>query len=345
MFWCTRFPNILDCFDQGIIEWTWDLQWANRPHRRPHSRGFDGHAVGLSVRRFEEWSNGGIHWFGMRGPSAMNHRLGWMWLWTRWAGLSLYMNSRSRSFWSRSFCHTKCRQLPAMAPIRMADRFPYEKRYLYGRKAPVPSTCDAVEALLRHELLAHIPEWLAKKVDLETMSRWLTSRMHVWSWLFWPELEPENFKLINKWNVHNNLCQPRLRFLPPNPSPRVLQRRINQCADSFSNQMDARMEITASMHIRVPTVSACGVAQSRTIPRLVPVLAGNSLRDRRVSSQLPGRPMVSRKVKPLPLEDHIWLSWHATQYWVWQYPFWLELEVVSPTPCHHHGCLHWGRHL
>ena len=43
----------------------------------------------------------------------------------------------------------------------MADRFAYEKRYLYGRKAPVPATCDSVEALLRHELLAHIPEWLA----------------------------------------------------------------------------------------------------------------------------------------------------------------------------------------
>ena len=48
----------------------------------------------------------------------------------------------------------------------MADRFAYEKRYLYGRKAPVPATCDAVEALLRHELLAHIPEWLAKKAGV-----------------------------------------------------------------------------------------------------------------------------------------------------------------------------------
>ena len=48
----------------------------------------------------------------------------------------------------------------------MDDRFAYEKRYLYGRKAPVPATCDAVEALLRHELLAHIPEWLARKAGV-----------------------------------------------------------------------------------------------------------------------------------------------------------------------------------
>ena len=48
----------------------------------------------------------------------------------------------------------------------MADRFAYEKRYLYGRKAPVPAICDSVEALLRHELLAHIPEWLAHKAGV-----------------------------------------------------------------------------------------------------------------------------------------------------------------------------------
>ena len=30
----------------------------------------------------------------------------------------------------------------------MADRFAYEKRDLHGRKAPVPATCDLVEALL-----------------------------------------------------------------------------------------------------------------------------------------------------------------------------------------------------
>ena len=49
----------------------------------------------------------------------------------------------------------------------MTERFAYEKRYLYGRKAPVPSTCDAVEALLRHELLAHLPDWFNRKADVD----------------------------------------------------------------------------------------------------------------------------------------------------------------------------------
>ena len=37
--------------------------------------------------------------------------------------------------------------------------------YMDG-KHQSPATCDAVEALLRHELLAHIPEWLARKAGL-----------------------------------------------------------------------------------------------------------------------------------------------------------------------------------
>ena len=48
----------------------------------------------------------------------------------------------------------------------MADRFHMRKGILYGRKAPVPATCDSVEALLRRELLAHIPEWLARKAGV-----------------------------------------------------------------------------------------------------------------------------------------------------------------------------------
>ena len=39
----------------------------------------------------------------------------------------------------------------------MTERFAYKRRYLYGRKAPDPSTCDAVEALLPHELLSRLP--------------------------------------------------------------------------------------------------------------------------------------------------------------------------------------------
>ena len=52
------------------------------------------------------------------------------------------------------------------------------------------------------------------------------------------------------------LCQPRQLFLLQNPSRRVLQHLTNQCADSFSNQMDARMETIASMRIRALMVSA-----------------------------------------------------------------------------------------
>ena len=32
----------------------------------------------------------------------------------------------------------------------MADRFAYEKRYLYGRKAPVPATCDSGDEVAAH---------------------------------------------------------------------------------------------------------------------------------------------------------------------------------------------------
>ena len=45
----------------------------------------------------------------------------------------------------------------------MTERFASEKRYLYGRKAPVPATCDSVEAPLRHDLLASLPEGLSRK--------------------------------------------------------------------------------------------------------------------------------------------------------------------------------------
>ena len=48
----------------------------------------------------------------------------------------------------------------------MTERFAYEKRYLYGRKARVPATRDALEALLRYELLSHLPEWLSRKAGM-----------------------------------------------------------------------------------------------------------------------------------------------------------------------------------
>ena len=70
----------------------------------------------------------------------------------------------------------------------MADRFAYEKRVLYGRKAPVgvPATCDSVEALLRRELLAHIPEWLSRKAGVLgcTIS-------HTILFMSWKEISPD----------------------------------------------------------------------------------------------------------------------------------------------------------
>ena len=48
----------------------------------------------------------------------------------------------------------------------VTERFAYEKRYLYGGKAPVPSTCDTVVALLRRESLSHLPDWLGRKAGV-----------------------------------------------------------------------------------------------------------------------------------------------------------------------------------
>ena len=85
-----------------------------------------------------------------------------------------------------------------------------------------------------------------------------------------------------KLNVRNNLCQRRRLFLSLSPSLRAHQRRTNQYADSSSNQMDARMETIVSMHTRALMVSACGVALSLIVSRLVPVRGGSSLLDRTV---------------------------------------------------------------
>ena len=89
----------------------------------------------------------------------------------------------------------------------MADRFAYEKRYLYGRKAPVPATCDSVEALLRHELLAHIPEWLARKAG--------DSRLYQFSYHFVHVLEGDFSWLRTQpgltWSMSYTHCQRRCR--------------------------------------------------------------------------------------------------------------------------------------
>ena len=80
----------------------------------------------------------------------------------------------------------------------MADRFAYEKRYLYGRKAPVPATCDAVEALLRHELLAHIPEWLARKAGVLGCTSSNTVLFMCWKEIFPNHEDATRFDLVDE---------------------------------------------------------------------------------------------------------------------------------------------------
>ena len=70
---------------------------------------------------------------------------------------------------------------------------------------------------------------------------------------------------------------PRLQPRRPNPSLGRRPRLTSQSADSFSNQMDARMETNASTHIHESMESVCVVALSHTVFKPAPVLADNSL--------------------------------------------------------------------
>ena len=47
----------------------------------------------------------------------------------------------------------------------MSARYKHETRFLYGRKAPIPPN-DAIEALLRLELLTQFPAWLTQKATM-----------------------------------------------------------------------------------------------------------------------------------------------------------------------------------
>ena len=78
----------------------------------------------------------------------------------------------------------------------MTERFAYEKRYLYGRKAPVPATCDSVEALLRHELLAHLPEWLSCKAGVLGCTSSPTILFMCWKEIF-PNEDATRFDLVD----------------------------------------------------------------------------------------------------------------------------------------------------
>ena len=84
-------------------------------------------------------------------------------------------------------------------------------------------------------------------------------------------------------------CQPKQPSRPPSPRLKELQRRTNQSVVSFSNQMDARMEIIASMHTRVPMGSVCDVAPSHIIFKLAP---------------RPRRQQPSQSTKPAPKKTY-----------------------------------------
>ena len=73
----------------------------------------------------------------------------------------------------------------------------YEKRYLYGRKAPVPSTCDAVEALLRHELLSHLRDWLSCKSGVLGCTSSHTILFMCWKEIF-PNEDATCFDLVDE---------------------------------------------------------------------------------------------------------------------------------------------------
>ena len=50
MFWMTRFPDVLHCFDDPVVETT----VAGHQRKLPCSLGFDACAIELSTHHFEE---------------------------------------------------------------------------------------------------------------------------------------------------------------------------------------------------------------------------------------------------------------------------------------------------
>ena len=87
--------------------------------------------------------------------------------------------------------------LPQRPSSSMTERFAYETQYLYGRKAPVPAACDFVEALLRHELLAHLPEWLSRKTGVLGCTSSPTILFMCWKEIF-PHEDATRFDLVDE---------------------------------------------------------------------------------------------------------------------------------------------------
>ena len=74
-------------------------------------------------------------------------------------------NSLAVPYWSDIYGQAE-RDYEKWRKSTMSARYKHESRFLYGRKAPIPPNCDAIEALLRLELLTQFPDWLTHKATM-----------------------------------------------------------------------------------------------------------------------------------------------------------------------------------
>ena len=74
-------------------------------------------------------------------------------------------NSLAVPYWSDIYGRAE-RDYEQWRKSTMTARYKHETRFLYGRKAPIPPNCDAIEALLRLELLTQFPNWLSQKATM-----------------------------------------------------------------------------------------------------------------------------------------------------------------------------------
>ena len=74
-------------------------------------------------------------------------------------------NSLAVPYWSDIYGQAE-RDYEKWRKSTMSARYKHETRFLYGRKAPILPNCDAIEALLRLELLTQFPDWLTRKATM-----------------------------------------------------------------------------------------------------------------------------------------------------------------------------------
>ena len=84
--------------------------------------------------------------------------------------------------------------------------------YLCGRKAPVPSTCDAVEALLRRELLSHLQELLSRKAGVLGCTSSRTILLMYWKEIF-PNEDAGCLDLVDELHAVPSKMQTTMRQL------------------------------------------------------------------------------------------------------------------------------------